>query len=184
MDAYEALVTRVSATELEEPGPDEAEEAKILAAALRAPDHGRLRPTRFVSIRGETRARFGEILAEALKRRNPRATPDLIERERQKAFRSPLIIVVAARFVSNVKIPAVEQLLSAGAAAQNVLIACHALGFGAVWKTGDAAYDDSVKEALGLKTSDAIVAFLYIGTSKSPPLSQTAVNPSDIIIRL
>jgi nitroreductase len=184
MEAYEALVTRVSATKVGEPAPNEAEESKIIAAAQRAPDHGRLRPSRFLSIRGEARLRFGEILADALERRDPRATPELVERERQKPLRAPLILVVAARVVPNAKIPAVEQLLSAGAAAQNIMIACHALGFNALWKTGDAAYDDGVKEALGFEASDAIVGFLYIGTPRAFPKLSAPNDPADVIRRL
>jgi nitroreductase len=181
MDAYESLVTRVSPIEIGDPAPDNAEEAKILAAALRAPDHGRLRPWRFISIRGEGRRAFGEVLAGSLQRRDPKVTPELLDRERQKAFRAPFILVAAARITPNSKIPASEQLLSAGAAAQNIMIASHALGFGALWKTGDAAYDAEVKEALGLQVSDEIVGFLYIGTPKIMPKAAAALDPADFV---
>jgi nitroreductase len=130
-------------------------------------------------IRGEARTKLGEVLALALKRRDPQAGPDLLERERLKPLRAPLVLIVAARITPNPKIPAVEQLLSAGAAAQNIMIACHALGFGAMWKTGDPAYDVSVKEALGLRVTDEIVGFLYIGTPKSMPKAQPSLNIGD-----
>ena len=82
-----------------------------------------------------------------------------------------MIIVVAARTQPQGKIPVMEQILSAGAAAQSILLAAFALGFNAVWKTGDAAYDESTKGALGLEAKDAIVGVLYIGTDESelPP---------------
>ena len=84
--------------------------------------------------------------------------------ERQKAFRAPLIIVVAAVCDPKAKVPRIEQVLSAGSAAGNILLAAKALGFNAVWKTGAAAYDETIKAALGLEADDSVVAFLYVGT--------------------
>ncbi len=114
MDAYEALITRASPVELCDPAPDEATEQKIIAAALRAPDHGRLRPWHFISIRGAGRAFLGGVLASALSRRDSNATEDALQRERKKPLRAPLVLVVAARIVESSKIPAIEQMLSAG----------------------------------------------------------------------
>ncbi len=181
MDAYEALVTRVSPKELGEPAPDEVALRKIFAAALRAPDHGRLRPWRFISIRGEGRDRLGELLASSLSLRDPQAGPDLLERERQKALRGPLVVVVAAHFTPALKVPPVEQLLSAAAAAQNIMIASHALGFAAMWKTGEPAYDPLVKKALGLEAADGIAGFLYIGTPKAMPKPPALLDPADFV---
>jgi nitroreductase len=180
MDAYEALVTRVSPKELGEPAPDDATLRKIVAAALRAPDHGRLRPWRFIAIRGEGRKRLGDVLAAALNRRDPNAGAGL-ERERQKPLRAPLVLVAAAHIVPSPKIPAVEQVLAVGAAAQNVLLACHALGYGAVWKTGAAAYDANVKEALGLEAADEIAGFLYIGTAVAAPKMPAPLDPAGFL---
>jgi len=116
--------------------------------------------------------RFGDVLAEALKRKQPGATVELLQRERKKARRAPLIIVASCRARKDSKIPEIEQLSSAAAAAQNIMLAAHALGYGAMWKTGDAAYDDEVKRALGLDSADAIVGFIYLGirTEPSKPL--------------
>jgi nitroreductase len=102
-----------------------------------------------------------------------------LERERKKPLRAPLVLVVAAHITPNPKIPPVEQLLAAGAAAQNILIASHALGFGAAWKTGNAAYDAQVKEALGLQASDEIAGFLYIGTPAARPKTPLPLDPAD-----
>ena len=164
MDAIDLLLHRRSAKTLAEPGPDEGALTLLLESAARAPDHGRLRPWRFIVIRGPGRERLGRLMAEQLKRTRPTATLEAIERERQKAFRSPLVIAVAAVGDPTAKVPVIEQVLCAGAAAQNILLAARALGFGAVWKTGAAAYDETVKAALGLDGKDAIVGFVYIGT--------------------
>lgn len=181
MEALELLLTRDSALKLEPPGPDARALDAMFKSALRAPDHGRLRPWRFVLIRAERRERFGGVLAASLKRREPNASPDTLERERQKALRAPVIVVVAAQFKPSDKIPEVEQIVSAGAAAQNVMLAAHALGYGAMWRTGAPAYDPEVKQALGLDPRDAIIGFLYIGnrTAASSPLPRPV--PEDFV---
>ncbi len=178
MQTIETLLRRFSGRTLREPAPDEATLTLMLEAALRAPDHGRLRPWSFIVIEGEGRSRFGALLAEHAGRTRPGATAEALERERQKAFRAPMIIVVAAKTQPNAKIPVIEQILSAGAAAQSILLAAFALGFNAVWKTGGAAYDEITKAALGLEAKDAIVGFLYVGTEESemPPPSRPAVQ--------
>ena len=181
MDALEALLTRDSAVRLEPPGPDAAALDAIFRSALRAPDHGRLRPWRFLVIGGEARERFGAVLADALQRRDPAAPPESLARERQKALRAPVIVVVAATVKPSDKIPEVEQVISAGAAAQNIMLAVHALGFGAMWRTGAPAYDPTVKAALGLKPDDAIVGFLYIGTRSSGAAPYPRPAPNDLV---
>ena len=181
LDALEALTTRASPIALTEPAPDAAMLALMLRAAARAPDHGRLKPWRFIVIDGAARQALGEVLATALKRREPDAPEAVIEKERGKPLRAPLLIVVAAHVRDNSKVPAIEQVIAAGAAAQNILVAAHALGFGAFWRTGTAAYDETVKAALGLAASDAIVGFLYLGTTS---VAAGPMPPSDHATRM
>jgi nitroreductase len=169
MDAIELLLTRESAMKLQAPGPSAEELDKILASAVRAPDHGRLRPWHFVVIREDQRARFGELMAESLRRRVPTASDSELQREREKAFRAPVIVAVAAKVKKGHKIPEVEQLASTAAAAQTIMLAAPALGYGAMWKTGAPAYDPWVKTQLGLDAADEILGFLYIGTNAGGP---------------
>lgn len=167
MDALEALYTRTSIGALVEPGPTEAQLDAILRAASRAPDHGRMRPWRFLLIRGDARERFGEVLALALRRADPSAPDALLERERRKPLRAPAILVVAVTTQARPGVPEIEQILAGGAAAQNVLLAAHAQGLGAMWRTGERAYDEHVKQALGLPPTAAIIGFVYLGTPAS-----------------
>ena len=169
MEAIDALTRRVSGSILIEPAPDDLELHSMLSAAARAPDHGRLRPWRFVILRGAARKRLGAIMGQAYRRRHPDATPGQIEKETSKPLRAPLVVVVAAKINQQSSIPAIEQILCAGAAAQNIMVAAFALGYGCAWKTGDAAYDPEIKLAFDLAPSDAIVGFLYLGTNQSPP---------------
>jgi nitroreductase len=103
------------------------------------------------------------MLAASAMRRNPKLSAGDLQRERDKARRAPLIIVVACRAVTGTKVPIIEQILAAGAAAQNILLGLHNFGYAAAWKTGDAAYDPEVKKALGLQADDHIVGFIYAG---------------------
>ncbi|MGH6967915.1 MAG: nitroreductase family protein [Stellaceae bacterium] len=168
MDALTALTTRVSPAALDAPGPSAAELEKILEAAVAAPDHGRMKPWRFILIEGTARDQFGTLLVEALRRREPAAPAGKLEAERKKALRAPLIVVVVAAVQAGAKVPEVEQVVAVGAAAQNMLVAAYALGFGGFWRTGAVAYDAAMKRALGLAETDAIIGFLYLGTTKTP----------------
>lgn len=169
MDALTAIKTRQSPLRLGEPAPDDASLRQALAAAATAPDHGRLRPWRFLIVRGEARREFAEVLAQSRSRREPPPSEAELVREREKAFRAPLIVVAAAHPVVHPKVPEIEQIIAVGAAVQNLLLAVHALGYGAFWRTGEPAYDSGVKAALGLAPQDSIVGFLYIGTPLSAP---------------
>lgn len=168
MDALAALTSRVSPAALDSPGPSADALEAILQAAVAAADHGRMKPWRFILIDGAARDKFGVLLADALRRREPAAPAGKLEAERKKALRAPLIVVVAAAVQPAAKVPEVEQVVAVGAAAQNMLVAAHALGFGGFWRTGAIAYDAAMKRALGLAETDAIVGFLYLGTTKTP----------------
>ncbi len=149
---------------LVDPAPDDKQLRQILKTALSAPDHGRLHPYRFISIRGEARYRLSEIFGKATQQRDPDVEPAYIEKQKDKPLRSPLIVVVVASPIESPKIPEIEQILSAGAAAHNILLAANALGFGSIWLTGANAYDDYVCSELGLDKEEKIVGFIYIGT--------------------
>ena len=164
MDALDLMLGRQSALKLESPGPSAAELDLMFDCAVRAPDHGRLRPWRFVAIGEGQRSAFGALMADSLLRRDPAAPAAAVQRERDKAFRAPVIVVVAARVRRDHAIPEAEQVASVCAAAQTIMLAAPALGYGAVWKTGAPAYDPAVKTALGLAADDRIAGFLYIGT--------------------
>ena len=165
MDALDLLLTRQSALKLDAPGPSQADLDTIFQSAVRAPDHGRLRPWHFVVIDSDRRAAFGELMVQSMLRRHPDSDEDMVQRERAKAMRAPTIIVAGAKVNKAHKIMPFEQIGSAAAAAQNIMLAAHALGYGAMWKTGDAAYDPAVKAAFGLTPDDEIMGFMYIGTN-------------------
>ncbi len=179
LDALDAIHGRRSVGRLDEPAPRGDDLDAILAAAAAAPDHGELRPFRFVVLDGDAKDAFGAVLERAYLLRCERAgtepDPAAREKERTKLDRAPLVLVVAAVRQPSEKIPWEEQLAASAAAAQNALIAATALGYGSMWRTGDVARDPVVKAALGLGEDDAVVGFLYLGTGE--PIAAKAARP-------
>lgn len=179
MDAFELLRTRASNGKLTEPAPDAESLRFALEAAARAPDHGTLRPWRVHLVRGEAREKLGALMADSAHKQNPNISAEELAKTRSKALRAPLIIVVSAAVQAHPKVPALEQILAAGAAAQNILLALHARGYAAMWRTGGPAYDPDLKRAFGLRPEDALVAFIYAGTPKQPAPAMHRPSPDD-----
>ena len=164
MDALEALHLRVSAPRLGGEVPSRVILDNMFKAALRAPDHAQLRPWRFLLVAGTDRDRLGDVFVQAQLQDDPELSDAAIAKARGKPRRAPLIIVVIASTREHPKVPEIEQLLSAGAAAQNMLIAAHAQGIGAMWRTGGMAYHATVLHALGLQSNEKLMGFLYVGS--------------------
>jgi len=147
------------------PGPTPAHLERMLEAAAHAPDHGRLRPWKFIVLEGALREKFSYAAASAKRVRLPSMSDEQFAAEREKLARSPLIVIVACVVRrEQVKIPEIEQVVAAAAAAQNLFLAAHDLGYGVMWKTGAAAYDSQVKATIGLGPADHIVGIMHVGT--------------------
>lgn len=182
LDALEALQTRNSAARLTGSVSEEAL-SEMIKAGLRAPDHAQLRPWRIVVIEGEGRDRLGALFAQAKLTANPDESAEALAKLRGKPLRAPMIIVVAAKITEHPKVPEIEQILSAGAVAQNMLVAAHALGYGAMWRTGEMTFNRVVGEGLGLDERDQIVGFLYVGEIEGRQKSLPEMNPEDFVTR-
>lgn len=138
----------------------------MLTAAVRVPDHGKMVPFRFLRIEGEARHALGQALVARTLQRDPDAPAAAIEKERMRFSHAPLIIAVIARLTPDHKVPEQEQLLSAGCVCFALLQSAQALGFGAQWLTGWAAYDEAIGKTLGLQAHEKVVGFIHIGTPK------------------
>jgi len=163
MDRLKFILTRRTEPRLVAPGPDQLEICALLECAATAPDHGRLRPWKFVVVHGEQRHRLGCLLTGALLQRTPGASTQAKRTEYEKAFRAPTTIVVATQYRDHPGVPQLEQYAAAVCATQNILLAANALGFGTMWKTGAAAQSDLIKSGLDIGPSNHIVGFLHIG---------------------
>ncbi len=163
------------------PGPTAAELTLILRAGSRVPDHGKLAPFRFLTFRGAARKAFGEVLAGAWKASAPQCSDDLLDFERKRPLRAPVVVAVISRVRENHKIPEWEQTLSAGAACQTMLIMGQALGFAGVWLTEWCAYDPMVKRAMGLESGERVAGFLYFGTAQDKPVERARPEIKDLV---
>ena len=179
------LLTRRSgsAKRMTEPGPSAEQLRQILAAGMRAPDHGKLAPWRFILFEGEARRLAGAAIAAAYRVKYPDARPEHVDAERDRLLRAPLVIAVVSRAGPHAKIPEWEQVLSAGAAAMALVVAAHALGYGANWITEWYAYDRGVLDAFGLKPHERIAGFIHIGRPPHPPEDRPRPALDDIAVR-
>ncbi len=164
-DALELLSTRRSAKaiQLSEPAPTGDEIKNLLTVASRVPDHGKLAPWRFIVFEGEARRAAGAAISAAFARKYPDAKQENIELEGGRLMRAPLVIAVVSRAAPHPKIPEWEQVLSAGAATMNLVLAANAMGYGANWITEWYAYDRNVLDAWGLAPHERIAGFVHIG---------------------
>jgi nitroreductase len=146
------------------PGPDDASLMRMLQTAVRIPDHGKLVPFRFLRISGDARHALGEALVARALDLDPQASTAALEKDRARFSHAPLVVTVIARLEARHKVPEQEQLLSAGCVCFALLQAAQALGFGAQWLTGWAAYDAVIGRILGLQSNEKIAGFIHIGT--------------------
>jgi len=184
-DALELLKTRrsVKPVELEGPAPSPADIETILTIASRVPDHGKLVPWRFIVFEGEARLAAGEAIVGAFRGKYPQATDEQVAFERGRLARAPLVVAVVSRAAPHVKIPEWEQVLSAGAAAMNLVLAAHALGYAASWITEWYAYDRTVLDALGLGPQERIAGFVHVGRARAPASDRPRPAITDIATR-
>ncbi|GGJ91648.1 nitroreductase family protein [Pseudomonas matsuisoli] len=181
MDALELLTQRVSIAKLTDPAPDAGQRETFFRAALRAPDHGLLRPWRFLTVEGSARDALGDLFAKALEAGEEPPKPEAVEKARRNPLRAPLIVVVIARVLKHPKVPALEQRLAAGCAAHGILQAAYAMGIGAIWRSGPLAYDPIVAEGLGLAEYEECLGFLYMGTPDKEPRTAPQLSIADFV---
>lgn len=154
----------IPSRQLGAPAPEGASLRALLKAAIRVPDHGKLVPFRLIELRGAAKLAFGERLSERAIRRDPELSEAKREKERTRYAFAPLVLVVVARLTESSKVPPVEQVNTAACVAYNLLLGAHAMGYGAQWLTGWAAYDAEVAALLGLGADEQVVGFVHIGT--------------------
>lgn len=180
LDALDARRS-VPAMQLRDPGPDPGQVLRMLSSAVRVPDHGKRVPWRFIRIQGEARRALGERLAARTCERDPEASDAVVEKDRQRFLHAPLILTVVADQGDDAKIPASERLLSAGCVCFALLQAAQALGYGATWLTGWAAYDPQIRRTLGVKDTEVVAGFIHIGSIAQAVPERDRPDPSLLI---
>jgi len=168
-DFINLMQNRRSTPLLTTPSPSEAQWQECIKAGMSAPDHGKLKPWRFMLVAGDERKTLGRIFLESLEAQGS-VSEQQAERTKNLLLRAPEVLVVAAKVDHEHKIPAVEQLCAVATAAQNIQLALTSLGYGCMWRTGGFASDPHVMAAFDLDPADEIIGFLYVGTpEKQPP---------------
>jgi nitroreductase len=163
MDVFEAIRTRYSQGKVKpDPLPRQSIE-KLLDAAVQAPNHYKVRPWRFVVLSGYGRNRLGDVMAASQQERHPEFSQEVFDKTRLLPLRAPVVIAVGVDKPSEVKVLEIENICAVAAAIQNLLLAAHAMGLGAKWRTGEWARDAKVKEFLGFESDQHIVGFIYAG---------------------
>ncbi len=177
MSNLEFLIHRQSTPSLTEPAPSQAELDNILASGMRAPDHGCLKPWHFQVITGLGLQRLSDLFVEAVTQEisenqafidggiiTDAQLEQKIAKTRKMPFRAPMIIVISTKYTEHEKVPFPEQLITAGCAVHAMQMSASIQGYGAMWRTGNLAYNGIVKQGLGIESKNDIVGFLYIGS--------------------
>jgi nitroreductase len=160
----------VPAAQLQPPGPTPDQLREIVATAIRVPDHGKLTPWRLIAFTGDAGARYGEALAALHVQVDPGVPEKKLAKDRERFAHSPVVLAVIARIDEHhPKIPAQEQLLSAGCLAFNLLLSAQAAGFGAQWLTGWSCYQPEAAKLLGLADNERAIAYIHIGSRRTEP---------------
>ncbi|MDQ0217648.1 nitroreductase [Peribacillus cavernae] len=179
MEIVEGIKTRRSIGLVKpDPVPQELIE-QILEAGTYAPNHFRTEPWRFFVLTGEGRNKLGNVFEEitAAKFEDPNSEDNQkkIEKAKKNPLRAPVIIAVGVEPSERKNVIKKEEYAAVNSAIQNMLLASHSLGLGAIWRTGDICYHEKVKNFFGLSEAGEIVAFVYIGYAnmEAPKVKKT-----------
>ena len=178
METLEAIQTRNSVPLLTDPAPTSEEMSEVYKGALRAPDHARLRPWKFIEVRGDSRGKLAKIFIDTATALNSDLSENEISKLEKAPHRAPMVIILAANIKEHPKVPEIEQIISLGAAAQNILLGIHEIGYSAVWRTGNMAFNPEITKFLGLEENYKIIGYLYVGTStgKEKPIPELEIQ--------
>jgi nitroreductase len=172
----------VPAAQLQAPGPTPEQLREIVATAIRVPDHGKLTPWRLIAFTGDAGTRYGEALAALHSHVDPDVPVSKLAKDRDRFAHSPVVLAVIARIDEhNPKIPAQEQLLSAGCLGFNLLLAAQAAGFAAQWLTGWSCYERAAANLLGLADHERAIAYIHIGSRGTEPPERNRPDVDQIL---
>ena len=163
MDVFEAIYNRHSQKQVKQDAVPREMIEKLLDAAVQAPNHYKVRPWRFVVLTKEARNRLGDVMAASQMDRHPEFPQEAFDKARATPLQAPVVIAVGVDKPAEPKVLEIENICAAATACQNLLLAAHALGLGAKWRTGEWARDPKVKEFLSFEADQHIIAFIYIG---------------------
>ncbi len=163
MDVFEAIHNRHSIKKVKQDAVPRELIEKLLDAAVQAPNHYKVRPWRFVVLTGDARHRLADVMFTSLQDRHPELPPEAFNKAHATPFQAPVVIAVGVDKPGEPKVLEIENICAVAAATQNLLLAAHALGLGAKWRTGEWAREAKVKEFLGFEADQHLIGFIYVG---------------------
>jgi len=172
MNIFEAINTRYSVSKMKADSLPRDVIEKLLDAGNQAPNHYKVRPWRFVVLTGSARNKLGDVMAASQRDRQPDLPPEGLDKTRALPLRAPVVIAVGVDKPVETKVLELENYAAVSAACQNILLAAHALGLGAIWRTGDWSRDANVKKFFGFAEDQHIAGFIYVG------YPETTVEPA------
>ena len=180
-EALENILNRNSPRELSEPYPSQEEMEIIFQAALRAPDHAWLRPSRFIQVSGKGLEKLSSIFVDFARDNIEGITDETLQKYREAPFRAPMIIILVSELKTHPKVPEIEQMFSTVAAAENILLALNALNYSGMWRTGVFALNEKISKYLELKDNQKVIGYLYIGTASGKQKKIPEMDTSDFV---
>jgi nitroreductase len=163
MELFEAIQKRHSVSKVKADALPRDLVEKLLDAGNRAPNHYKVRPWRFVALIGNARNKLGDVMAASQHQRVPDIPAEGLDKTRALPLRAPVIIAVGVDKPVEPKVFELENYAAASAACENILLAAHALGLGAIWRTGEWSRDLEVKAFLGFEADQHIAGLIYVG---------------------
>jgi nitroreductase len=183
MYVFDLIKRRRSIGKMTSERPSREQIEQLLEAATHAPNHYKTQPWKFIVLAGNAREELGTAMALSLAGRIEETSSDkaqaMLNKERNKPLRSPVVIVVAAESPNQPNVMEIENIEATAAAVQNMLLTAEEMGLACMWRTGNAAYDPHVKQWLGLESGEHIIAFLYVGYPAIPRLERVPISYKD-----
>jgi nitroreductase len=180
MDVFNIIKRRRSIGKMTNECPTHEQIEQLLEAATHAPNHHKVQPWKFIVLSGDAREELGTVMALSLANRSEETGSDkaqaMLNKERHRPLRSPVVIVVAAESPNQPNVMEIENIEATAAAVQNMLLVAEEMGLACMWRTGDAAYDPHIKQWLGLVSDEHIIAFLYVGYPAIPHLDRVPIS--------
>ncbi|MFC4075577.1 nitroreductase family protein [Salinithrix halophila] len=179
MKLNQAIRTRRSIGKVSESIPDKTLIDKVLEAARWAPNHHMTQPWKYIVLTGEARNRLGDVMkeikADTMAKEGRTTTADKLEQAKRKALRAPVIIAAVVQPSEDPMVEEIEEVCAVAAGVQNALLTAHALGLGAIWRTGKATYHAKMKAFFHLDERETLLGFLYVGYPATLPRERPRV---------
>ncbi|WP_444998511.1 nitroreductase family protein [Aliikangiella sp. IMCC44359] len=183
MNPLELLLSRKSHNKLVAPAPSDEQLNILFKAALRAPDHALLKPWYYRVYQEDSLATLGAKMAEAALKLDASISEEKLDKIRNKPLRAPMVVVASVKVKEHPKVPEIEQVLSGGASVQNLLMAAHFQGIGAMWRTGSLAFNLHLHSLLGFEKNEILTGFIYLGTEQGEKRAAKLLNIDDFVTR-